>query len=99
MSDALLCDPFWLPPDYVHAELTDRDKWERFLRPALERQRVSEGRTASIMRDDDAPGTVRNAQGEEVAPEVFLRTLAAAGVVSAAEVEEVIAKAKGAGDG
>jgi hypothetical protein len=106
MIKILLRDPFWVSPSEV-ASLTDRQMWELYILPALERQMRESDHTpmgpgssvTSVLREDDPSGTIRDEFGREISPEAFLRTLAAQGVVSAAEVEETIRKAKEADAG
>lgn len=97
MRKALLRDPFWVAPSEVD-NLTDKQMWEWYVRPALEaaeRQDDAEaGRPSrSPVRDDDPDGTVRDERGRVVPPEAFLMALAAAGSADPAQVSEAIRKA------
>lgn len=100
MRRALLIDPFWVAPSEV-LKLTDREMWEDYIRPALQKQKREEARergdwsavAQSVMRPDDPDGTVKDERGNVVPPEMVLAMLAGAGLPGAREsLGEVIRK-------
>ncbi len=92
MSRILLADPFWLPLGDVR-RLTDRQKWELYIRPAVIRQRESDGAPPEPHDED----VIACDDGRELSPEQFMRMLAGKGVVDAATVEANIAAAQAQG--
>lgn len=91
MRSMLLRDPFWVAPSEV-AKLTDREMWEWYVRPALDRQRRDDRAAA---RPDVPEGYAVDGEGRVLSSEDVLRALAGVGIARPAQVEEAIAKAAG----
>ncbi len=95
MFRMLLRDPFWVAPSEAR-KLTDREMWEWYILPQLERQEAEKGERDGprerrrVIRDDDPAGMVRGGDGRPVNPEVALMMLASAGLGDPKQAAETI---------
>lgn len=93
MCLALLVDPFWVRPCDV-ADMTDREMWEDYIRPAMIAQRRDGGQVEGGTDEDEY--ALRDRNGRIISPEEAMYMLAGAGVADPKQVAETVAKSKAA---